>query len=87
MRKTYRDTLKNWFQGELVRYREAGSTTQAKMSEQLAMDERSYIDLEHGKTCCSAVTLALYLAQCCDDPVQSLEELRQAFRRDMDGVA
>lgn len=87
MRMIYRNTLKRWFRAELVRYRNLERTTQSEMSERLAMDERSYIDLEHGKTCCSAVTLALYLTLCCDDPARSLEELRRALGRSVDGVA
>ena len=87
MRSVYRNTLKRWFRAELMWYRHLEHTTQLEMSERLAMDERSYIDLEHGKTCCSAVTLALYLTLCCDDPARSLEELRRAFGRNVDGVA
>lgn len=87
MRNIYRNALKRWFRAELMRYRGVARTTQSEMSERLAMDERSYIDLEHGKTCCSAVTLALYLAFCCEDPARPLEELRRAFGQDMDGVA
>lgn len=87
MRSVNRNTLKRWFRAELMRYRHLEHTTQLEMSERLAMDERSYIDLEHGKTCCSAVTLALYLTLCCDNPARSLEELRRAFGRNVDGVA
>ena len=45
----------------------------------MGMSTRSYVDLEHGKTACSAVTLALFLVFVCDDPVKFLEELRYAF--------
>ncbi|MBP3633362.1 MAG: hypothetical protein J6J43_02175 [Oscillospiraceae bacterium] len=50
------------------------------MAEKLAMDERSYNDLDHGKNCCSNVTLALFLTQVCEDPQTFLEELRHAFK-------
>ena len=53
--------------------------TQAEMTEKLSMDDRSYIDLDHGKTCCSAVTLALFLVYVCEDVHEFLEELRHAF--------
>lgn len=79
MRKQYHEILKKWFQNKLIRHRYATYATQSEMAEKLAMDERSYIDLEHGKTCCSAVTLALFLTLCSDDPMGLLEELRCAF--------
>ncbi len=43
------------------------------------MDERSYIDLEHGKTGCSVVTLMLYLMYECSDVNDFLRELRKIF--------
>lgn len=80
MRKQCREILKNWFQNKLIHYRYASYATQLEMAEKLAMDERSYIDLEHGKTCCSAVTLALFLISCSEDPTDLLEELRCAIK-------
>ena len=57
------------------------------MAELLAMDDRSYADLEHGKSCCSAVTLGLYLAYACDDPVEFVKGLRQAIEMNNHDVA
>lgn len=54
--------------------------TQARMAEALMMDVRSYCDLEHGKSGCSALTLALFLIQVCADPSLFLHELTIAFR-------
>jgi len=51
------------------------------------MDDRSYIDLEHGKSCCSAVTLALFLIYVCDDIISFLEDLRIAFESEIDQAA
>jgi DNA-binding XRE family transcriptional regulator len=79
MRKIYRSVLKEHFHVRLVRSRVAHGLTQAQMAEKLAMDDRSYIDLDHGKTCCSAVTLALFLVYVCEDSQEFLEELRHAF--------
>ena len=50
-----------------------------KMAERLCMDERSYIDLEHGKNGCSVVTLALYLIYECPDVDDFLQKLREIF--------
>lgn len=49
------------------------------MAEQLIMDERSFINLDHGKSGCSALTLALYLIYYCEEPKEYLDELRQAL--------
>ena len=51
------------------------------------MDDRSYIDLEHGKSCCSAVTLALFLIYVCDDIISFLADLRIAFESEIDQAA
>ena len=79
MRKTYRDVLKKQFRIHLVHSRTANGLTQSQMVDKLSMDDRSYIDLDHGKTCCSAVTLALFLVYVCEDIQEFLEEMRRAF--------
>lgn len=79
MRKIYRNALKNHFHIHLVRQRIARGLTLSQMAEKLVMDDRSYIELDHGKACCSAVTLALYLAYVCEDVPGFVEELRREF--------
>lgn len=79
MRRIYRNALKHHFHIQLIHIRAVTGLTQSEMAEKLAMDERSYIDLDHGKTCCSAVTLALFLVYVCDDVQGFLEELRHAL--------
>ena len=87
MRRTYRDILKQHFHIHLVHIRTANSLTQSEMAEKLSMDDRSFIDLDHGKTCCSAVTLALFLVYVCEDVDEFLEELRRAFNAAFDRAA
>lgn len=79
MRKIYQSILKRCFYHSLIRARAELGMTQAQMAERLAMDERSYVDLDHGKTCCSATTLALFLVYVCEDTCGFLDELRRAF--------
>lgn len=79
MRKIYRNILKQQFYRNLRHSRATGNLTQSEMAERLAMDDRSYIDLEHGKSCCSAVTLALFLAYACEDVPKFLSDLRNAI--------
>lgn len=87
MRKIYHGILKTYFHQTLVRRRMDLKMTQAEMAEQLLMDDRSYIDLDHGKSCCSAVTLALYLAFVCEDVPVFAEGLRYAFSTGKDSAA
>lgn len=79
MRKQYTKVLKLFFHNKLFYTRETLGITQEEMAHRLAMAARTYIDLDHGKTCCSALTLALFLIYVCTDPVIFLEELRNAF--------
>lgn len=79
MRKQYQKILKSCFHSSLVKARETLELTQSQMAEKLAMDDRSYISLDHGKNCCSAITLALFLIYCCCDPLEFLGELRHAI--------
>lgn len=87
MRKIYQKALKNYFNHVLVRTRTEQMLSQSQMAEKLAMDERSYIDLDHGKSCCSAVTLALFLIYCCCDPLGFLGELKDAIEAEIDSAA
>lgn len=79
MRKVYLGILKSFFYSNVGKTRVTLNITQTEMSERLAMDSRSYIELEHGNSCCSALTLALFLIYCCTDPIDFLNGLRAAF--------
>lgn len=87
MRKQYTDTLKHFFHRKVKRSRKDLRITQEEMADRLLMAGRTYIDLEQGKNCCSALTLALYMIYVSSDPVQFLEELREAFELDSTQVA
>ena len=87
MRRIYHNILKQHFYVHLVHIRTTNGLTQSEMAEKLSMDDRSYIDLDHGKTCCSAVTLALFLVYVCDDVQEFLEELRHAFNTALNQAA
>ena len=50
------------------------------------MDERSYIDLEHGKNGCSVVTLMLFLLYECSDVDIFLRELREILEEANDAA-
>lgn len=49
------------------------------MAELLAMDARSLREIEHGSASCGALSLALYLLFCCDDPIAFLSSFYNAL--------
>lgn len=87
MRKTYQKALQYYFRSTILLRREDLHLTQSQMAEQLCMDERSYSDLDRGKSCCSAVTLALFIAFLCEDVQKFAEGLRHAFTTERNNAA
>ena len=79
MRNTYRILIGKYFCQTVFTYRIQQDMTQVEMAERLCMDERSYIDLEHGKNGCSVVTLMLFLMYECSAVDDFLRELRDIF--------
>ena len=79
MRKHYEETLKSFFHENLFRRRVELGLTQEETAHRLAMGSRSYIDLDHGKSSCSGLTLARFLIYICEDPLSFLNKLRYAF--------
>ena len=87
MRKLYQKTFKKFFYNDLIKTRAKMKYTQAQMASLLEMDDRSYAELDHGNSCCSALTLVLYLIYCCDDPLVFLENLRKVLEAVNDDAA
>ena len=87
MRKCYSKILKAYFYESLIHARQDLGITQEEMAFRLSMACRTYIDLDHGKTSCSAVTLALYLVYICQDPVRFIDGLRNAFEEGLNDAA
>ena len=87
MRSQYSKTLKVFFYERLLPRRNLREISQEEMAHRLMMATRSYIALEHGKTCCGALTLALYLIYICEDPMAFLLDLRYAFENSDSKVA
>nr|WP_325300529.1 helix-turn-helix domain-containing protein [uncultured Dysosmobacter sp.] len=61
MRKYYKYLLQDFLAEEIRRYRAENGMTQEQMAEALRVSPRSYIDLEHKKYGCSAVTAFFFL--------------------------
>lgn len=49
------------------------------MAKILVMDSRSIVYLAHGEFCCSALSLAMFLIYCCENPLVFLDDLRNEF--------
>ena len=79
LENTYRILIGKYFCQTVFTYRIQQDMTQVEMAERLCMDERSYIDLEHGKNGCSVVTLMLFLMYECSAVDDFLRELRDIF--------
>lgn len=81
MRKTYQRLIREYFCRTIFEYRIQEDLTQLQMAERLCMDERSYIDLEHGKNGCSVVTLVLYLVFECPDSDAFLLDMERLHKQ------
>ena len=81
MRKHIQDRLKEIFRIALIQTRDEVKLSQEEMAHRLMMATRSYIDLENGISCCSAVTFVLYLLYVCPDSMAFLNELRRALEK------
>lgn len=58
--------------------------TQENIAERLEMSLRSYSDIYLRKTCCSALTLVLFLLYCCDNASDFLNNLREQFEEQIE---
>ncbi len=68
--------LRTYLTDCLAKTRKCEKLTQAKFSEKLMMDTRSYASLEHGKSLCCTLTFILYLCFFCKDVDALVQDLR-----------
>ena len=87
MRKQCEQILKNLFYKTLIYTRYHLELTQNDMAEILMMDVRSYVELDHGNSGCSALTLCLFLVFICDNPNSFLEQFKVSVERLRENVA
>jgi len=87
MRNHYTKILKNYFYQNIIQTRSNLKLTQEQMAEALIMDVRSYINLDHGQNCCSALTLSLYLIYYCEDVSKFLSDLKTEFEKENNDIA
>ena len=76
MRKAYKEALKTFLTEQIKNSRISHHLSQEKAAEYLAMDPRSYADIDNGKCMCSTTTFALFLTYLCDDPNELLNNVK-----------
>ncbi len=77
MKRTCKSALRSCMTRRLTDARKQSHLTQAKFSEKLMMDTRSYADLEHGKSLCCTLTFIIYLVFICKDVDAFIQDLRE----------
>lgn len=84
MRKTAHAVIKENLRSKIFQTRVKNKWTKRRMAEMLAMDDRSYSDIEKGISSCSVVTLVIFIAFVLEDSVQKEElfkELRESIEK------
>lgn len=83
MRKTAHIVIKEHLCKQISETRVKNKWTKKKMAEKLAMDDRSYADIEKGLSLCSAVTLIIYIIYVLEDNAQKVD-LFDILRKKLD---
>ena len=78
MRAEMEAILKETFRDLALKLRYDRKITQYRMAESLVMSERSYEDIECGRSACGALTICLLLMEC-EDANEFLADLRVKF--------
>lgn len=86
MRKQHEETLKVFFHEKLFYRRNELGLTQEETAHRLAIGNRSYVDLDHGKSSCGGLTLARFLIYIYDDSIDFFDGLRHAFENTDSGT-
>lgn len=77
--ENYKNVLKDLIRKDLHRRKEELHLTHEEMAELLLMDQRSFIDLDHGKSMAGTMTFLIYLCSVCDDPIRLLREVARSL--------
>lgn len=77
MKHACKCALRDYMANRLLATRKDKRLTQAKFSEDLMIDTRSYVSLEHGENLCCTLTFIIYLCFCCNDVNRLIDDLRQ----------
>lgn len=76
MKESCKRALRDYMTSRFAQARKNSGLTQARFSEKLMMDTRSYVALEHGDSLCCTLTFMLYLCFLCEDVDGLVDDLR-----------
>ena len=79
MKKNFYKAMKAYLRKELLLCRAALKISQEEMAHRLLISVRAYASLEAGKSCCSLITVALFLRRCCPDRCAFIDGLLAIF--------
>ena len=77
MKQLCKCRLKDYMTERLIAARKQQNLTQAKFSEKLMMDTRSYVSMENGESFCCTLTFIIYLCFYCNDTEDLISNLRK----------
>ncbi|MCI8633147.1 MAG: helix-turn-helix domain-containing protein [Lachnospiraceae bacterium] len=77
IRDLYVSLLKQYLSEEIKMTRKERSLTQEAMAEKLAIERRTYCNIEKGENMCGTVSFILFLAYECDDSIKFLKNVRE----------
>lgn len=85
-RDEYIEALRDYIPAQFRDARKAQGFTQAQAAEILAMDPRSYSNIETGNHSCGALTLLRFLLYICPDQQAFLDGARAQLEAGQDGA-
>lgn len=80
MKEEAKKAVKKYIRRELVRTRYELGVSRVEMGLRMGMTEWGYKDLERGISCCSLISMLLFVNHCCKDPDAFLQGLKEAAR-------
>lgn len=79
MKKQLLRSIKAYLRTALLQSRTALGISQEEMARHLLMSSRAYASLESGKSCCSLITVLLFLTCCYTDRQAFIDGLLKIF--------
>lgn len=86
MKELYLNALKPYIREEFKTTRKENSLTQEKMAENLAVERRTYCNVETGLNMCGTLSFILFLLYECKDVdkfLEGMKEVLQEVRKDI----
>lgn len=75
MKQKLLKSIKDYLRTAMLQGRADMGISQEEMAHRLLMSSRAYANLENGRSCCSLITMLLFLTRCCADRRAVIEGL------------